>query len=206
MILEKVTVGPMQVNCYILAAGKNDPAIIIDPGAEFRKIKAILDKYALKPAFVVNTHGHYDHIGCDDKFEVPVYIHRDDEVLLKNASLNLSAIFALGYEVKSEIRPLEEGHILESENIRLKVLHIPGHTAGGIALKMLKPDERIVFTGDNLFCQGIGRSDLAGGDEKLLIKSIREKLLSLPDDTMIYPGHGPSSTIGEEKAHNSFFR
>ncbi len=111
----------------------------------------------------------------------------------------------MGYTVQSEIRQLEEGKVIELEGIQLKVLHIPGHTPGGISLLLEKPDDKIVFTGDSLFYQGIGRSDLAGGNEPLLIKSIRKNILSLPDDTVVYPGHGPSSTVGEEKLNNPFF-
>jgi glyoxylase-like metal-dependent hydrolase (beta-lactamase superfamily II) len=99
---------------------------------------------------------------------------------------------------------LEDNQAIELQDLQLKVLHIPGHTPGGIALRMIKPTDKIVFTGDTLFCQGIGRTDLAGGDESLLVKSIKEKLLTLSDDTVIYPGHGPSSTIGEERKHNPF--
>jgi glyoxylase-like metal-dependent hydrolase (beta-lactamase superfamily II) len=204
MILETVCVGPMQVNCYILASGESQPSIIIDPGDQVRKIKQVLDKHSLSVAFIINTHGHYDHIGCDDKFGVPVYIHRQDLALLKNSELNLSGVFALPYQVKSKIMPLEDRQTIELEALQLKVIHMPGHTPGGVALRMMKPLDKIVFTGDTLFCQGIGRSDLVGGDESLLIKSIKEKLLTLADDTVIYPGHGPSSTIGEEKKNNPF--
>ena len=205
MILEIIHVGPMEANCYILAARENSPAVIIDPGAQERKIRQHLEEYGLKPGLVVNTHGHYDHIGCDDKFGVPVYVHSADLPLLRDAELNLSGFFALAYEVKSEIKTLEDGQIIECAGVELKALHIPGHTPGGIALLMQKPENNIVFTGDTLFCQSIGRSDLAGGNESLLIKYIKEKLLTLPDDTIVYPGHGPSSTIGNEKKHNPFF-
>lgn len=204
MILETINVGPMAVNCYLLAEKEGSKAVIIDPGDQARKVSQVLQNYNLEPAFIINTHGHYDHIGADDKFGVPVYIHKGDAEFLKNAELNLSAFFASAYNVKSEIRLLEDNEIIRLGAIELKVLHIPGHTPGGIALLMLKPNKNIAFTGDTLFCQGIGRSDLSGGDERLLVKSIREKLLVLPDDTVIYPGHGPSSTIGEEKAGNPF--
>ena len=199
MILESVCVGMMQVNCYILASGENSPAIIIDPGSEAPKIKEILAKHGLRPGLVVNTHGHYDHIGCDDKFGVPVYVHSKDLPLLKDPRLNLSGMFAFSYRVNSEIRTLEDKEQMKLGDIELEVMHMPGHTPGGIALFLKKPKDKIVFTGDSLFCQGIGRTDLSGGDEELLIKSIRERLFTLPDDTLIYPGHGPSSTIGEEK-------
>jgi hydroxyacylglutathione hydrolase len=204
MILETVCVGPMQANCYILASGDNAPAIIIDPGSQVRKIRQVLDKHKLKPAFIINTHGHYDHIGSDDKFGVPIYIHRQDLEFLKDSQLNLSKLFALPYQVESAIKALEDKDIIELEDLQLQVIHVPGHTPGGIALRLIKPTDKIVFTGDTLFCQGIGRSDLSGGDDTLLIKSIKEKLLTLPDDTVIYPGHGPSSTIREERIGNPF--
>ena len=205
MILETVCVGPMQANCYILASGEFASAIIIDPGEEEPKIKRILDRHKLKPAFIINTHGHYDHIGCDDKFSVAVYIHKEDLILLRSPEFNLSSQFANGYQVKSKVETLKDNQIIELEDIKLKVIHVPGHTPGGIALLMQKPTNKIVFTGDSLFFQGIGRSDLTGGNEELLVSSIKKRLLTLPQDTVIYPGHGPSSTIGREKRANPYF-
>ena len=204
MILETISVGPMEVNCYILASKNNSSAIIIDPGSEVRKIRQVLDKYNLTPAFIINTHGHFDHIGCDNEFGIPVYIHSKDVQMLKNPQLNLSGLFASSFRVDSEIRALEHGKTIELGNICLKVIHVPGHTPGGIALLLEKPINKSIFTGDTLFCHGIGRTDFEGGNESLLIKSIKEKLLSFPDETVVYPGHGPSSTIGEEKHNNSF--
>jgi glyoxylase-like metal-dependent hydrolase (beta-lactamase superfamily II) len=163
-----------------------------------------LTQHSLTPELVINTHGHYDHIGCDDKFGVKVCAHANDEGMLKDPRQNLSSFFALSYKVGSEIELLKDGQIIEAAGVSLKVLHIPGHTQGGIALVLEKPEKGVVFTGDNLFCQGIGRSDLAGGNEAQLIKAIKEKLLTLPDETIVYPGHGPSSTIGEEKKHNPY--
>lgn len=204
MILESVSVGPMEVNCYVLASKENAQAIIIDPGAQPKKINQVLKKHKLNPAFIINTHGHYDHIGADDKFAVPIYIHPEDSAFLKDPKLNLSAFFSIAYNLNAEIKLLRENEIIGLDDIQLKILHIPGHTPGGIALHMIKPKDTIVFTGDTLFCQGIGRSDLEGGNEALLVKSIKEKLLSLSDETIVYPGHGPSSTIGEEKKNNPF--
>ncbi|MCX5709586.1 MAG: MBL fold metallo-hydrolase [Candidatus Omnitrophica bacterium] len=204
MILENIPVGALESNCYVLALGEGRDAIIIDPGAEERKIRKALEKHKLKPALVINTHGHYDHIGADDKFGVPVYVHKLDSAMLRDPMLNLSGMFSLAYGVKSEIKMLVENQIIAHDGIELKVLHIPGHTPGGIALVLMKPDEHIVFTGDTLFCQGIGRSDLEGGDGEQLVKAIKEKLLSLPSDTVVYPGHGPSTTIDEEKRENPY--
>ncbi len=206
MILETISVGPLEANCYILAQDKDSSAIIIDPGAEPRKIKKVLDRHGLKPAFIVNTHGHYDHIGADDHFGVPVYAHKEEVALLRDPKLNLSGLFSLPFHVNAQIIILKEGSLLELDNIQLKVAHIPGHSPGGIALLMQKPTEKIVFTGDSLFRQGIGRFDLEGGNEELLIRSIKEKLLILADDTVIYPGHGHPSTIGEEKRNNLYLK
>jgi len=204
MILETVCVGEMQVNCYILAAKIGSPCIIIDPGDEENKIRRILQKHKLKPYLIINTHAHIDHIGCDDKFDVPIYIHQDDSVLLEDPQLNLSNFLNLSYTIKSNIKTLKDKEIIELAGMQLEVIHTPGHTPGGICLLMKKPDNKILFTGDSLFCQGIGRTDFPGADSELLIKSIKDKLFNLPDDTVIYPGHGPSSTIGQEKRDNPY--
>ncbi len=204
MILEAISVGLMQANCYVIAPGESCAAIIIDPGGDEALIRRVLAKHKLKPGFIVNTHGHFDHIGCDNSFEVPVYIHKEDACFLKDPQLNLSGVFTADYEVKSKIVCLSDGQIIELDGLTLKVLHVPGHTPGGIALSVVKGSEKILFTGDSLFCQSIGRTDLAFGDEELLIKSIKEKIMILPDDTVIYPGHGRPSTIGEERRSNPF--
>ncbi|MDD5166375.1 MAG: MBL fold metallo-hydrolase [Candidatus Omnitrophica bacterium] len=204
MILETIRVGVMQVNCYILALEDNSSGIIIDPGADEQKIRRVLDKHKIKPAFIINTHGHIDHIGCDDKFGIPVYIHSKDAELLRDPELNLSGFLAEPLSVKSQVRTLEDKEEINSGGFKLEVIHVPGHTPGGIALLMKEPETKILFSGDSLFFQSIGRSDFPGADGELLIKSIKEKLLILDDDTVIYPGHGASSTIGREKRRNPF--
>ncbi len=204
MILEIICVGPMQVNCYVLASNPDSRAIIIDPGSESQKIERVLKKYNLKPEFIINTHGHIDHIGCDDKFGVPVYIHREDLALLENPELNLSLFLASPFSIKSNIKIMEDKNSIELGEIQLEVIHVPGHTPGGISLHMKRPKDNILFTGDSLFYHGIGRTDFPGASETLLIKSIKEKLFQLNDDTIVYPGHGPSSTIGEERNNNPF--
>ena len=204
MILETVCVGPMQANCYIVASSSDSSGIIIDPGDQGDKIKQVLNRYKIKPAFIIHTHGHIDHIGADGSFNVPVYIHRQDLELLRNPKLNLSDFLMSPYSIKSDIRILEDKENIELDQIQLEIIHVPGHTPGGIALLMKKPKDKILFTGDSLFYRGIGRTDFPGSDGELLIKSIKEKLLVLSDATVIYPGHGPSSTIGEEKRNNPF--
>ena len=204
MILETVNVGPMQVNCYILACAQAGLAIIIDPGDQILKIKTILDKYRLKPAMVINTHGHYDHIGSDDEFGVVVYVHKKDLPMLVDARKNLSASFSLDYKVNSEIKTLEDKEIIRLDCLELEVIHLPGHTPGGIGLLMKKPQTDIIFTGDTLFCQGVGRTDLPGGSQQLLEGAIRERLFVLPANTKVYPGHGAATTIGREKSSSLF--
>jgi hydroxyacylglutathione hydrolase len=206
MILETVNVGPMQVNCYVLASASGAQAIIIDPGDQAAKIKAVLAKHKLKPAMVINTHGHYDHIGSDDEFGVTVYVHKKDLPMLLDAAKNLSASFWRAYKVNSEIKTLEDHEIIKLDSLELEVLHLPGHTPGGIGLLMKNPQTDIVFTGDTLFCRGVGRSDLPGGSQEQLEEAIAGKLFVLPEDTRVYPGHGPATTIGQEKNNGDLGR
>ncbi len=204
MILEALCVGSFQVNCYVLASSRGAEAILVDPGDQEAKIRKALDKHKLKPAFIINTHAHFDHIGCDDKFAVPVYIHQEDLALLKDPRLNLSEWLNLSYAANSEIKTLKDKEKIVLGEIELEIIHTPGHTPGGICLLLKKPVNKILFSGDTLFCQGVGRTDFPGADEGSLIRSIKERLFVLSDDTVVYPGHGPSTTIGEEKRSNPF--
>ncbi|MFH1398160.1 MAG: MBL fold metallo-hydrolase [Candidatus Omnitrophota bacterium] len=206
MILKRVVVGPVESNCYILARPGFEQALIIDPGAEEAKIRKVLTKHKLKPGIIINTHGHYDHIGCDDKFGVLVYIHQADSDFLKEPNLNLSGFFAPDpFALKdSVIKEVRENDIISLGGIKLEVIHLPGHTPGGIALLLKEPVKGILFTGDSLFCAGIGRTDFPGASETALVQAIKEKLFKLPDETVIYPGHGPASTIGRERENNPF--
>ena len=205
MILESLCLGPFQVNCYILASENNSKAIIIDPGDEEKKIRRVLDIHGLEPALIINTHGHIDHIGCNDKFGVPVYIHRMDSAMLKDPKLNLSNFLQpTSYHMQFQVKVMEDKEKIELGQVQLEVMHTPGHTPGGICLLLKKPQNKILFSGDTLFYQGVGRTDFPGADEGQLIKSIKEKLFKLPEDTVIYPGHGMPSTIGEEKKNNPF--
>ncbi len=204
MICETIPVGPLQTNCYVIASAEGREAFIIDPGADAGLIKAALKARSLKPVLVINTHGHYDHIGADDDFGVPVAVHKEDHGMLIDARKNFSAVFGISFKVKADVRYIEDGQELSADGLVLRVLHTPGHSAGGVSLLVEKPRSGIVFTGDALFAGSIGRTDLAGGSTEVLIRAVREKLLSLPDDTVVYPGHGPATTIGEERAGNPF--
>ncbi|HOW42530.1 MAG TPA: MBL fold metallo-hydrolase [Candidatus Omnitrophota bacterium] len=203
MIVEQVTVGQLEVNCYILAAGPDSQAVIIDPGADVPRIKQALARYRLTPGIVINTHGHYDHIGGDDALGVPIYAHEEEVALLKDAKRNYSVFFTTAFRVTAPIHPVRDRQIIRFGGIELEVLHVPGHSPGGISLLMRAPRTDMVFTGDSLFAGSIGRTDLEG-DAGVLVATIKEKLLVLPDQTLVYPGHGSSTTIGEEKAGNPF--
>jgi hydroxyacylglutathione hydrolase len=205
MILETVRVGELQANCYILALSDSAEAIIVDPGEQKDKIAKVLARHKLKPVAVVNTHGHIDHIGCDDDFSVPIYVHEKDAALLKDSRLNLSGFLSAPFSVKSgEIKQLRDGEKLKLAGIELEVIHTPGHTPGGICLLVKAEGKDILFSGDTLFHGSVGRADFEGADEATELESIKKKLLVLADETVVYPGHGPETTIGYEKKHNPF--
>ncbi|MEA3485666.1 MAG: MBL fold metallo-hydrolase [Candidatus Aerophobetes bacterium] len=204
MIIKKLVVGELEANCYILADEKTKQAVVIDPGAEGERILEIIKRDSLKVLYIVNTHAHIDHIGANDilgrKTGAFLLIHAADAHLLKDAELNLSTML----EEKSEFLPpaklLNEGDEIKVNNFSLQILHTPGHTPGSICLYT----EGKVFTGDTLFAGAVGRTDLPGGSLEELKRSIQKKLLILPDEVMVYPGHGPDTTIGKEKRSNPF--
>ncbi len=202
MILETVCVGPYGVNCYILAKQQNDKAVIIDPGDEPDKIKRILARHKLRPGLIINTHGHIDHIGADNAFGVCVYIHKDDLVFLSDPDLNLSGFLAAPMRINSCCRSVEDREEIKLGGVKLQVLHTPGHTPGGICLLLKEPEDNMLFSGDTLFYRGVGRTDLTLASSEQLEKSIKEKLFVLDNRTKVYPGHGPATTIGEEKNSN----
>lgn len=204
MILKAIVVGELGVNCYVLASSDGSSAILIDPGADHPKINKFLEEHRLSPAFIINTHGHFDHIGLDNYFKIPVYIFRQEEKLLKDKIANLSSFLGSPYSVKADLKLLDDNEEIILSDICLKVIHTPGHTPGGISLLMQRPKNNILFSGDSLFYRGIGRTDFSGASHELLVASIKDRLLTLPKETIVYPGHGPSTTIGEELENNPF--
>lgn len=199
-LLKRFIVGPLAVNAYLLADPDTKDACLIDPGADAKKIKDFIEKNGFSLKFIINTHGHGDHIGANGIFGVPIYIHSLDKDFLTNPGKNLSLLFMTNIKSPPAARLLEGGDMLDIGNFKLKVLHTPGHTPGSISLVL----DGIAFTGDTLFNNGVGRTDFDYGDERALLNSIRKKLFSLADQTIIYPGHGESSTIGGEKKNNQF--
>jgi len=199
-MIKRIVVGALETNCYIFADLGTKEAAIIDPGSDGNGIRREIEKYGLNIKCIINTHGHGDHISSNRKFKAPIYIHRMDADFLRNAKLNMSASFGFSIKSPEASRVLEDGDVIEIGGLNLKVMHTPGHTPGSISLL----GDGIVFTGDTLFMGGVGRTDFPYGSEEKLIGSIKEKLLALDDKTIVYPGHGPSSTIGKEKRTNGF--
>ncbi len=197
MLIKPIVVGGMETNCYIVGDESTKEVFIIDPGGDYKILKSFINKNSLKPIAVINTHGHGDHIVANKDFLVPIWIHREDGAFLRDASKNLSGLMGSFLDAGAPSRLLEEKDILNIGKYTLEVLHTPGHTPGSICLK----GDGVIFTGDTLFCSGIGRTDLPYGSEEEIIRSIKEKLLVLDDNFIVYPGHGPSTTIGNEKVN-----
>ncbi|MFQ5951471.1 MAG: MBL fold metallo-hydrolase [Candidatus Geothermarchaeales archaeon] len=203
MWVERLIVGPLQVNCYIVADDKGR-AIVIDPGGDAGKILAVVDQKDLSVEHIVNTHVHFDHIlGVEEVRRTTganFLIHREEATVLDTAR-ELSGGF-MGYKVEfPEVGGyLQDGDMVQAGALRFEVLFTPGHTPGGISLLV----EDSAFTGDTLFAGGVGRTDLPGGSWEQLMESIRHRLLPLGDDVKVYPGHGPFSTIGMERRSNPF--
>ena len=193
MIITTVTVGELAANCYVVGCPETLSAVIIDPGAEPQRIAAAIKREKLRPVLVVDTHGHADHIAANDAFGVPVAIHRLDAPALTVAERNLSFLAGRPFACRPASRLLEDGETVEAGSVRLTVIHTPG----GICLLSGKT----LFSGDTLFCAGVGRTDFPGGDMQQLARSIRERLLVLPDATIVLPGHGPATRIGVERAN-----
>lgn len=200
MQIETIIVGPLEVNCYILACSATGKAVVVDPGAEAEKITGRIKKRHLKIECIINTHGHIDHIGANAALGAPVYIHRLDADFLTLPELNLSGMLGAPLAFPAASLLLEDKQRLRIGDMELEVIHTPGHTPGGICLKTAG----ICFTGDTLFARGIGRTDLPYASEKAILDSIRGRLMSLDDRVVIYPGHGAPSTIGAERRNNPF--
>jgi len=210
MRIDSFILGAFETNCYILRAGDAaKDSLIIDTGLEAGELLDFLQANKLNPVAVVLTHGHADHItgvvALRKRFpETDVYIHKLDAEMLTGAPSNLSALSGRAFSTEPADFLIEEPGLIEQAGIKLKVLHTPGHTPGGISL--YSEQEGIVFVGDTLFADSVGRTDFPGGSMNQLIKSIKEKLLTLPDETIVYPGHGPTTTIAQEKASNPFLQ
>jgi len=202
--VHRLSLGLLQTNCFIAADDNSGHAIIIDPGDEAERVLTVLRQHNLTTQYIVNTHGHADHVGANRELReatgAPILIHQGDAEMLRGAGREMALMMGMDIEPIEPDRLLEEGDQIELGAYSLKVLHTPGHTPGSISLVT----KGRVFTGDCLFAGGVGRWDFPGGDERALFESIQTKLLALPDDTIVHPGHGPDTTIGEEREGNPF--
>lgn len=201
MEIKTYTGGIIETNSYLI---KGDDGYLVIDAAE--GVVDFLKKNSLKPAGLVLTHGHWDHIWdgarLAKEFSCPVYYHKGDETLCLDPGKMTSFGLPTQLEPVKATRLLEEGDSIDHAPYSLRVLHVPGHSPGSICL--YEPKAKVLFGGDVLFDGGVGRWDLPGGSNEMLVTNIRQKLLSLPDDTVVYPGHGPFTTIGAEKKHNPF--
>jgi hydroxyacylglutathione hydrolase len=211
--------GALQANCYLLAAAAGEPCVIVDPGQDaVEPIMAAIRQHRLSPVAVLLTHGHFDHSYsvapvCDGQ-DIPAWIHPDDRAMLSDPLRGISAESAsffggrLEMREPADVRELADGADLDLAGLRLTVDHTPGHTGGSVTFRTGPEwpdgDSSLLLAGDTLFAGSIGRSDLPGGDPRRLMKSLRDKVLTLADDTVVLPGHGPTTTIGRERASNPF--
>lgn len=202
MVLKRLATGMLASNCYII--GEGGEGAVIDPGAGVEEIMEAVGAENLKIKYIILTHAHIDHIisldGLRKRLEAKALLHEKEARALSDPFYNGSGLFGLKKVFSEADGVLKDGDIVEIGGMKLEIIHTPGHTSGGICIKA----GANVFTGDTLFRMSIGRSDLGDGDQEQLMDSIRNRLMKLPDDTVVYPGHGTTSTIGYERIHNPF--
>lgn len=204
MKIESFTNGMFAENCYIAIDEAANEAVVIDPGSQPHDLLKWITDAGCTVKYVLNTHGHSDHIGANtavcDKFGVKLGIHPLDAPMLTDPKLNLSIYSGDAVISKKADFFLDENDIITFGSSKLKIVHTPGHSPGGICLV----SEEVIFSGDSLFAESIGRTDLPGGSMSDLVSSLKEKIMTLSGDIAVYPGHGPATTIGHEKKYNPY--
>ena len=218
MLVAGFPAGSYQTNCYVLASGPGEACVVVDPGQDaVEPLDALLAEHRLTPVAVLLTHGHFDHTFsvapvCDGH-DVPAFIHPDDRAMLADPMKGLSreamAFFGGRLELREprEVRTLDDGASLELAGLTLRVDHTPGHTPGSVVFGTATAQgDEVILAGDTLFAGSIGRTDLPGGDHATMLRSLRDKLLTRDDAAHVLPGHGPTTTIGRERASNPFLQ
>lgn len=207
MKIIRMEVGSIGTNCYIVFSEGSRDAAIIDPGGSTDRILSVVKNEQLNVKFIINTHGHADHVWANLAVKkavgAPILIHEDDADMLNSGHRNLSAFIGGSVSCGPADKLLKEGDVIKiADDIELTVIHTPGHTPGGICLLT----EGVLFSGDTLFAESIGRTDFPGGSYRQLITNIKDKLMPLDDDLKVLPGHGPETSIGWERKMNPFIQ
>lgn len=204
MLIETLVVGPLQVNCFIIACEVTRLALVVDPGDNAESILSRLAALKVKAIMVVNTHGHFDHVGGNGRVVAAtgaeLLLHQGDLPVLRRARDHAAGYGLVSAGSPEPTRLLQGGETLTVGELAVQVIATPGHSPGGIALHV----GNHLFAGDTLFADSVGRTDLPGSNHADLVSSIRTKLFTLPDNTVVHPGHGPDTTIGHEKRYNPF--
>ncbi len=208
MIIRPMPVGPLQANCFIVGCERTRKAAIVDPGGDADRLLAALEQENLELGVIVNTHGHFDHVGGNKAVKeatgADLMIHKQDAPMLAHLTQAAAAWGMRAEESPAPDRLLEDGDRIDFGDLHFEVIHTPGHSPGGICLHV--EAEQALFVGDTLFAGSIGRTDLPGGDYDTLIRSIQTRLFVLPEETTVYNGHMETTTIGREKRYNPFCR
>ena len=206
MILEYLTVGPFQENCYVVGDEDSGVGALIDPGDEAARIALAVEQTSLEIASIIVTHAHIDHVGAVaalvDEYSCPVLMHAEAEQMLAHLPTQAMMMGLRFGKVPTVDRHVEDGEVIEVGSLRLRSLYTPGHAPGHLAFYL--EEQEAVLSGDALFAGSVGRVDLPGGSMEVLMRSIEDRLMTLPDQTTVYPGHGPTTTVGEERRHNPF--
>lgn len=200
-----LTVGQIETNCYVCRNSSTGECLVVDPGDEEGRIEALLEKMGARPAAILLTHGHFDHIlaagALRERYHVPVYAYEGEASLLREPSENMSSVFGAPYSLESDVL-LTDGQELTLAGMRVQCLFTPGHTPGGCCYYL--PEAKLLFAGDTLFRQSVGRTDFPGGNGFALRESLARLTSLLPEETQVYPGHGSATTIGFEKRMNPY--
>ena len=206
MKYESLIVGLLETNCYLVYCPESLECAIVDPGADEGRIFQIVTRKGLKPTILLNTHGHVDHIGANravkEKYNIPLCIHAGDREMLEKIQQSGLSIFLAAVDSPPPDRLLEEGDEIKIGKNSLKVFHTPGHSPGSVCFL----GDGFLLSGDTLFFGGVGRTDLPGGSWQEMESSIKNKILILPEDTIVLTGHGPATTVAQEKNSNPFIR
>ena len=203
--LQKCILGPVYTNCYLLKNKETGELIIVDPADCPEKIEMKISRMNGKPVAILLTHGHFDHIlaaqAVKEKYNIPIYACRQEEEMLREPSINMTVHYGQGCSIVPDVF-LEDLDVIRLAGFSVQMIHTPGHTQGGVCYYI--EEEKALFSGDTLFCQSVGRTDFPTGKSSTLIHSIQDKLMPLPDDTMVYTGHEDMTTIGMERKYNPF--